>query len=258
MNKKLLYGLAALLVGSPLQAQDEAAVQKEIEKTKEIIAQYVKTRQEIARVKNEWKAYQELSQRRVDLYEREIRQLNETISKAEEETTQAEREIAGIRDEIDVLRSANNIVASALPPIEDKLREMYQYFPSPLKKKVQSYVQQLGKGSQASNRLAIVVGILNEVDKFNAEFNFDTKEVDANGETRLVDVIYLGMGTAFYADKDGTVGGFGQPAAGEWTWTERNDLAPAILDAVLYYNGDIKPAMLVDLPVEIKNMSIGN
>lgn len=259
MNKKLLYGLAALLMGSSLQAQDEAAVQKEIEKTRQIISEYVDTRQAIARVKNEWKSYQELSERRIDLYEREIRQLSETIATAEEQTSQAEREIAAIRDDISVLRSANDIVAQALPPLEDKLREMYQYFPRPLKNKVQSYVQQMGKGNQASNRLAIVIGILNEVDKFNAEFNFDTKEVTvANGETRLVDVIYIGLGIAYYADKDGTVGGFGVPAEGDWKWTERNDIAPAVRDSVLYYTGEIKPALLVDLPVEIQNLTIGN
>lgn len=259
MKKMLLTGLAALVLTAPAQAQDEQATRLQIEKTREVIAQYVKTRQEIARVKNEWKAYQELSDRRIDLYEREIRKLSETISAAEEQTTQAEREIARIRDEIAQLRGANNIVAKALPAIEDKVRELYQYFPSPLKNKVQRLVQQLGKSRQASDRMAIVIGILNEVDKFNAEFNFDTQEKSLpSGETRLVDVIYIGLAVAYYADKEGTVGGIGVPAEGEWAWTERNDIAPAIRDAVLYYNDEIKPAMLVELPVTIQDLTIGN
>jgi hypothetical protein len=259
MNKKILYGLAALVTGATLQAQDEAAVQKEIAKAREVIAQYVDTRQEIARVKNEWKAYQELTQRRIDLYEREITQLSDSIATAEEQTTQAEREINRVRDEIQVLRDANNIVAQALPAYETKLRELYQYFPDPLKNKVQRLVQQLGKSRQASDRMAILIGIMNEVDKFNAEFNFDTDEKKLpSGETVLVDVIYLGMAVAYYSNSDGTVGGIGTPAEGGWSWEERSDLAPAIRDSLLYYNGDIKPAMLVDLPVEIKNFTIGN
>jgi len=259
MNKKILYGLAVLVTGAPLQAQDEAAVQKEIAKARVVIAEYVDTRQEIARVKNEWKAYQELSQRRIDLYEREIQQLTDKISTAEEQTTQAEREIARVRDEISVLRGANDIVAQALPAFEVKLRELYQYFPRPLKSKVERLVQQLGKSRQASDRMAILIGILNEVDKFNAEFNFDTDEKTLpSGETKLVDVIYLGLAVAYYSDKDGQVGGIGIPVEGNWQWTERNDLGPAIRDSVLYYNGDIKPAVLVDLPVEIQNLTIGN
>lgn len=259
MNKSLLTGLAALVLAVPMQAQDEQAIRMEIEKTREVIAQYVKTRQEIARVKNEWKSYQELSERRIDLYEREIRQLSETISAAEEQTTQAEREIAKIRDEISVLRGANDIVGKALPSMEDKVRELYQYFPAPLKTKVQRLVQQLGKSRQASDRMAIVIGVLNEVDKFNAEFNFDTQEKTLpSGETRLVDVIYVGLSVAYYADKEGSVGGIGVPAEGGWSWTEDNGLAPAIRDAVLYYNDEIKPAMLVELPVEVQDLTIGN
>lgn len=259
MNNKLLYGLVALFAGTSLQAQDESAVQKEIEKTREIIAQYVKTRQEIARVKNEWSAYQEIAQRRIDLYEREIRKLSETIETAEERTTQAERTIAGIREEIAELRAANDIVGDALPTLEDKTRELYQYFPSPLKNRVQRLVQQLGKSRQASDRMAIVIGILNEVDKFNSEFNFAKDEKTLpTGETVLVDKIYAGLAVGYYADSEGKVGGVGKPAEGEWEWTERNDLAPAIRNAVLYYNGEIKPAMLVDLPIEIQNLTIGN
>lgn len=259
MNKNILYGLAALFAGTALQAQDEAAVQKEIEQAREVISKYVDSRQEIARVKNEWKAYQELTQRRIDLYNREINQLRELIQTAEEQTTQAEREIGAIRDEIALLRQANDIVLKSLPAFEDKMRELYTYFPRPLKNKVQRLVQQLGKPRQASDRMAIVIGILNEVDKFNAEFNFDRDEKTLpSGETKVVDVIYLGLAVGYYADKDGNVGGIGVPASGEWKWTERNDLGPAIRDAVLYYNGDIKPAMLVDLPVEIQNLTIGN
>lgn len=259
MNKKILYGLAALVAGTALQAQDEAAVQKEIEKAREVISEYVKTRQEIARVKNEWKSYQELTQRRIDLYEREISQLNDLIETAEKDTTQAERQIAAIKEEIAVLRSANNIVGQSLPAYEDKMREMYQYFPSPLKGKVERLVQQLGKSRQSADRMAILIGILNEVDKFNSDFNFDSFEKKLpSGETKLVDVIYLGLAVAYYADSDGEIGGVGTPAAGQWQWTERNDLAPNIRMAIKYYNGDIKPAMLVDLPVEVQSLKIGN
>jgi hypothetical protein len=107
--------------------------------------------------------------------------------------------------------------------------------------------------------MAILVGIMNEVDKFNSDFSISsTHKTLPNGETKLVDVIYLGLAVAYYADSEGIVGGIGTPAAGDWNWEERNDLAPAIRDAVLYYNGDIKPALMVDLPINIKDISVGN
>jgi hypothetical protein len=259
MKKNILYGLAAILAGTTLHAQEEAAVKKEIEQARQIIEEYVETRREIAKASNEWRSYQELSVRRISLYEQEIAELTAAIEKAEAETTQAERAIAKIKGEIAELRQANDIVAQALPGFEDELRELYQYFPTPLKDKVQSLVQQLGKGGQASNRMALVIGILNEVDKFNSDYTLDTFEKTLpSGQTKLVDVVYLGLAVAYYADSDGKFGGVGIPAPGDWEWSEKNDLAPAIREAILYYEGEIKPAMLVDLPIEIQNISIGN
>lgn len=259
MKKSLLIGLSAVFVGSALQAQEEAAVIKEIERAREVIAQYVNTRQEIARVKNEWNSYRELTERRIGLYASEIEQLEKAIQTANEETTQAEREIAKIKEDIAGMRAANAVVGDALPAIENRMRELNQFFPRPLKSKVQRLVQQLGKARQASERMAIVIGILNEVDKFNANFNFDTDERTLpSGETKLVDVIYVGLAGAFYADREGTIGGRLVPAAGQWEWIEDNTLAPSIRSAISYYEGEVKPAMLVDLPIELKTISIAN
>ena len=259
MNRKILYGMAALVAGSTLQAQDQAAVQKEIEQAREVIESYVETRQSIAKAQSEWESYQELTNRRVELYEDEIAELEETIKAAEEETTSAERRIAGIREDIRVLRSATNIVNTSLPALEQKVRELYAYFPSPLKDKVTSIVQKMGsQGMQTSDRMALVIGVLNEVDKFNSGFTHIRDEMRMNDQTKLVDVLYLGLGVAYYADNEGKIGGMLVPAEKEWQWVQKNELAPMIHQAILYYLGEIKPAMMVELQVEIKNLTNGN
>lgn len=260
MNSKILYGMAALIAGTTLQAQqNQAAVQKEIEQAREVIESYVETRQKIAKEENEWKSYQELTNRRVDLYKDEIADLESTIQEAEEQTTAAERRIAGIRSDISVLRSATEIVSSSLPDLEQKVRELYAYFPSPLKDKVTNLVQQLGnKSLQTSDRMALVIGVLNEVDKFNTGFTHVTDEMRLGNETKLVDVIYLGLAVAYYADKDGKIGGRLVPAEKQWQWEQNDALAPLVHQAIMYYTNEVKPAMMVDLPIEIKNLKIGN
>lgn len=259
MNRKILYGMAALIAGTTLHAQDQAAVQKEIEQARQVIESYVNTRQSIAKAQAEWKSYQELTNRRIELYEDEIAELEETIQAAEEETTSAERRIAGIREDIRVLRSATNIVSTNLPALEQKVRELYAYFPTPLKDKVTTIVQKMGsQGMQTSDRMALVIGVLNEVDKFNNGFTFQQEEIREDNQTKLVDVLYLGLAVGYYADKEGQIGGMLIPADKEWEWIEKNDLAPLIHQAMQYYSGDIKPAMMVELPVEIQNLTIGN
>ena len=251
--------MAALIAGTTLQAQNQAAVQKEIELAREVIESYVETRQKIAKEENEWRSYQELTQRRIDLYQDEIAQLEDTIKEAEEQTTAAERKIAEVRSEIQVLRSATEIVSSSLPSLEQKVRELYAYFPAPLRDKVTNLVQQLGnKTLQTSDRMALVIGVLNEVDKFNSGFTHVTDEMKLGNETKLVDVLYLGLAVAYYADKDGQIGGRLVPAEKQWQWERNNELAPLVHQAILYYTNEVKPAMMVDLPIEIKNLTIGN
>lgn len=260
MNRKILYGLTALIIALPqTQARDEQAVQKEIATAKTVISEYVNTRQQIARIKAEWEVYRELAARRISLYEREITQLRRQIERAEEQTTQAEREIARIRGEIAEFRSANDIVAQALPPLEDQLREIAEYFPAPLLDKVGRLVRQLGRSGQATERMAVLLGILSEVDKFNSEFTMVPAErrLDS-GETRLVDVVYMGLSLAYYADRDGTIGGIIRPAKGGWEWEEDNGRAPEIRRALQFYSGDVKPADLVELPLEVKTISFDN
>ena len=259
MNSRILYGMAALIAGTTLQAQDQAAVQKEIEQARQVIESYVQTRQKIAKDQNEWESYQELTNRRISLYKDEISELEESIKEAEEQTTSAERRIAAIREDVRVLRSATEIVSTSPPALEQKVRELYAYFPNPLKDKVTNIVQQLGnKTLQTSDRMALVIGVLNEVDKFNTGFTHVTDEMKFGNDTKLVDVIYLGLGVAYYADKEGKIGGMLVPAEKEWQMVEKHELAPLVHQSILYYTNEVKPAMMVELPIEIKNLKIGN
>lgn len=263
MKKTFLCGLIALFTGSLAFGQtpspSQAEVQKEIAVAREVISRYVTTRQQIARLRNEWNSYQEITDRRIRLYEQEIARLSETIRAAQEDTTQAERVIAGIRDEIAEMRRANDIIRQAVPELEGKLLELAQFFPDPLRNRINPLLQRIGKSRSASDSMAVIIGIMNEVDRFNADFNQDSMQKRLpSGEVRLVDVIYVGLALAYYADAEGTVGGVGFPAEGGWQWTERNDLASNIRRSIQFYQGQIKPAMMVDLPVEVKNIRISN
>ncbi len=157
------------------------------------------------------------------------------------------------------MREANAIVNDAMPAFEDRMREIAEYFPPPLRSKVSRVLGQLGRSRQASERMAVLAGIMNEVDQFNSEFTMDTDEVRSeSGDALLVDVLYIGMAIGYYADRDGTIGGVLRPAAGGWERDQQNDLAPAIRRAMDYYSGNIRPANLVNLPFEIRDADIGS
>jgi hypothetical protein len=255
MKKLILCGLSALFAGAlSLSAQGQAAsatnTAAEIELAKQKIAEFVKTRQLIATRRTEWLTYQEVTQRRLEAFSTEVADLARNIEEAEQRTSEAERNIAERQDQIEALMAATRVVSDALPALEDKIAAMSEYFPKPLRSRVDPLLRNLGRQRSPSERMSVVVGVMNEADRFNANFNLasDQKTL-SNGETVLVGVLYVGLGMAYYANETGTIGGFGVPAKGGWQWTEDNSIASAVRRAIQFHNGEVKPAALVELPV---------
>ncbi|MCD8483808.1 MAG: DUF3450 domain-containing protein [Verrucomicrobia bacterium] len=259
MKKTILCGLTALMLGgfaaTAQTANNAAQNNAEIELTRQKIADFVQTRQLIATRRTAWITEQEITQRRLEAFEREMRDLRAQITEAEQRTTQAERTIAERQSQIETLLAATNVVTQALPGLEDSVREIAQYFPAMLRSRTDALVRQLGRSRQTSERMSIVIGIMNEFDRFNSNFNLTTDQRTLpNGEVVVVNVMYIGMGIAFYANETGTVGGYGVPARGEWEWTADNSIAAAVRSSIAFLNNEVKPARLVDLPIVVTDV----
>lgn len=242
---------AALMATSPLFAQTGNAAR--IKETEQAVTDYVHMRQQIAETKNAWKVYQDVTQRRIDFFESELTELNTQIANAQDRISAAQETIDAKHQDIELKRAANNVVLNAAPAIEARVRAIAEYLPSPLKTKVRTLLGQLGSPRQAAAKMALVIGILNEIDKFNGEWTLDGTQV----ENVTVDVLYMGLATAYYADQNGTVGGILKPAKGEWIQVEHNELAPAIATLIKYYQGDIKPTIFSTLPLEVTDVTLG-
>ncbi len=258
MKRKLLFALAvAFAAPGVASAQNPDQVRERIEGTRATIEQMVRVRTTLSETRRDWEIYQETAQRRIDLFRSEREDLQLRIEETEARTTEAERRIAEIREDIDAVRAANRSIQDALPGLEARMREMAQFFPRPLRTRVERLVGQLGRSQQASDRMAVVVGLMNEADRFNSLFTLDVDErrLD-NGEIVSVDVIYMGLALAYYVDREGNVAGYGVPADGGWEWTERPELVGPVRRAVEFYAGRVKPAQAVRLPVRITDITL--
>ena len=255
MKKTTLIGLgalgAALLATSPLVAQ--SGNEQRIKDTQQAVTDYVFMRQQIAKAKNEWRVYQDVTQRRIDFFENEIEQLTKEIEEANTQISSAQETIDAKREDIKKKRAANNVVLNAAPKTEARVRPLAEALPDPLQRKLSTLLSQLGRPTQAAQKMAIVIGVLNEIDKFNSEWTLDNMQVD----NVSVDVLYMGLAGGFYADANGSVGGILTPAKGEWKKEERNNLAPAIATLIKYYQGNLKPAVFSPLPLQVTNVSLG-
>lgn len=252
MKKSALSGLGVIalsLLTNPLLVAQ--APQSQIEQTQQAVSDYVFSRQQIAQSKNEWKVYKEVSDRRIEFFESEIESLLAQIEAAENTVSSAQETISAKQDEIAVLRRANKVVLDLAPEYEARIRNLSKSLPPPLTTKLSALLDSLGKPKQAAQRMAIVIGILNEIDKFNSEWTIDGDQV---GNT-TVNVLYMGLAMGFYADENGAVGGIMVPTADGWERREDNSLAPAISTLIKYRLGEVKPATFIALPIEINELT---
>lgn len=260
MKKRSLLALAAAFaLPEAAVAQTPEQVRERIEGTRATIEQMVRVRTTLSETRRDWVIYQETAERRINLFRSEREDLREQLAETEARTTEAERRIAAIREDIDAVRAANRTIQDALPSLEARIREMSLYFPRPLRTRVERLVGQLGRSQQASDRMAVVVGLLNEADRFNSLFTLDVDErrLD-NGEIVSVDVLYIGLAFAYFVDREGNVAGYGVPAENGWAWTEQRELVGPVRRAVEFYAGRVKPAQPVRLPIRVTNVTFGD
>jgi hypothetical protein len=98
-----------------------------------------------------------------------------------------------------------------------------------------------------------VIGILNEVNKFNRSEITVTSEVRklAGGSSAEVTALYIGLGQAFYTGSNGTVAGVGHPSEDGWIWEPANDAAAEIAEAIAVLKNE-KVASFIPLPVKVQ------
>lgn len=265
MKLKSLVILTGCLLGAVsshtiLQAQAANSNEDAVSNTRTLIQEWVDTRSAISTRRSEWNVEKQIIENKIELLESEIETLQSQIDDALSRSNLATDQRADLEQREQELRDALTVVRTQLPEYEAQIEEFVDYFPQPLLNQVDSLVQALprnrGENTNASagNRMAVIVGILNEVDKFNKTIRL-SRDVREIGEgNRQVRTVYLGLAIAFYADEEGEYAGIGRPADGGWVWTERNDIAPQIAELVGVADGTIKPATFVKVPMEITDI----
>jgi len=225
--------------------------------TRSTLEKWVETRQVTARTRADWIAEKETLTNTLSLFVKELSDLQERVSGVTTNRTAVQEETSAMQAEKAALSDALAKGAEAATALEARLRTLAPQFPPPLMANVEQSLQKFPEDPantrmDAVTRLRIILGVINEVDKFNTSVNLGTEvQKQANGTEVQVQTLYLGLGQAYFVHPDGTAAGVGVPAAEGWQWTPRNELAPVILQAIGIYENAL-PAGFVGLPVQIK------
>ena len=251
------WALSIGLAFSTAQSGLAQTTSKKIEDTRSVIEQWVKTRQLISQEEYGWRGEKELITYKIELLKTEIDALETQIEESEEMVTTAERKRDELKTEEDLLRAASKVVGNDVRKFEEWIQKLSNAFPDPLKSRIGQFLNQIPKDPKNTKvsdgeRMAIIIGVLNEVDKFNGGVTVvsELRDIDS-GETVEVKTIYLGLAQAYYVDGKQENAAIGKPGPDGWTWQPRNESARDIYMAIAMYENIVKPATFVNLPVTI-------
>jgi phage shock protein A len=254
----LVVCLAGALV-LPVAAQDADATadRRGLSSTRETLQKWVETQELIAGERREWENTREVLEQRINLLRGEIAEVEERIAETRSSMGESDVRRQELITEKRQLTEAAESLEAAIGPLEQRTRELLARAPDPLTARVAPLAQRL-PNDPATTKLSLseryqnVIGILNEVGKFNQDVHV-TSEVRPmeDGTTQEVDALYVGLGQAFYVTKNRESAGVGRPTAEGWEWEARPEIANEVALAIAILKNEKVPSY-VPLPVEIR------
>lgn len=258
MNISHIAKFAALsMVLSPLASSFAQNSNNQVEETRSIIEKWVETRQLMSKEASNWREQKEIMSFKINLLKEEIKALEQQIADSRKDVNLADAKRAEMEGEENKLRTAAQVVKKEVPRYEQNLLRLSKSFPKPLLDKTGSLLAQIPSDPNKTTlsvgeRVILILGILNEVDKFNGNVTVvsELREIDT-GDTVEVKTLYLGLAQAYFVDSNQQYAKTGSLIDGEWAWTEQNEYAHDIWSAIAMYENVIKPALFIELPITI-------
>jgi hypothetical protein len=225
--------------------------------TQTAIQKWVETNALISKEARDWAVAKDALTASVDVCKREIVATQKKIAEAEADIAAADTK----RVELGATNEREKETATALEQrigaLEQRVLQTLPRLPQPLREKVEVLTQLIPAADATErpplgNRYATVVGVLNELHKWNREITV-TSEVRTlpDGSSVEVAVVYVGLGQAFYTGGNGRVAGTGSATADGWVWRQANELAPRVQQAIAVFKNE-QPATFVQLPVQVQ------
>ena len=239
-----------LLVGS-------AQAGTSLTETRSTLEKWVETRQLISKTHTDWQTDKETIEQTQLLLERELKSVDEQMAKLGTNSTQVEKERTQAEAQ---LKSSNEALASSkefAAQLEAQIRVLVPKLPTPLQDILKPLLARMPTDSadtkmQATERMQVIVGVLNELDKFNnAVTTFSEKRKNQAGDEVAVETVYVGLGAAYFVNDAGDFAGTGAPGPNGWEWTIKPELASSVREVIHIYRND-RPAHFIPLPAVIR------
>jgi predicted RNase H-like nuclease (RuvC/YqgF family) len=253
----LAAAVAALCLVSTDVRSQEATTQASLLDARAAMREWVGNERQISKERSEWAVAKTILRERIKLLEQEIASLREGIDQAEEKADEYERQQSELQRQSQRMKDASARLEQRLGRMERRTVRLLERSPAPVRNKVERLSQQIPDDPNASElslskRFQNVVGVLNEVNKFNREISMSSEVRQlSDGNSAQVTAVYVGVGQGYYVSNNGRIAGVGAATEDGWRWTE-NDAAGGHISKVIAILKNEQVAAFVPLPITIE------
>ncbi len=255
MIRKITPVTALLLIAYGAIAQSN----EQVEMAREKLQQWVETRQIISKERADWKVQEESLRATKELLEFELEDVNASLSSLTEDASAADTQRAELTDQRNQLDQATDSVKLAVANLEVQIKEMLPRFPDFFRTKIDPLVQRMPKDPYNPGKLSIgqrlpnVVGIISQANKDNSQPHFVNEDVTLDDGTQLqVDVLYWGLGIAYFVDKANAYAGYKYPSSDGWVAEIQSEAALSIRALMDIYQRRNTEVEFIEVPAVIR------
>ena len=242
--------LLVVLVASP------AWTQSPLVETRNTVEKWVEARQLRSTLEVDWQIEKEILSQSIEAYESELTSTEAQISKVDTGRGQVEEEFDSITSEKRSLIEYMDRLKGEVSRLESKLKQLSKLLPLAVSDRISPLLDRIPEVPletklSISTRMQNLLGVINEVDKFNGGVSVVSElRKNQSGAEVQAQVIYVGLAQAYFVDPSGEFAGVGSPGEDGWKWSIKPELAAKIQQAIDIYQGG-KPAAFVELPIEL-------
>lgn len=249
--------LCTLLATSSAIATASLNAQNQVMETRDVLDQWVETRQIISEEQADWKIEKSILGETVQLLSGEIERLEKALADLESSATAADDERSSLAAEKETLDVASSMVQANIGALETQIKRILKSLPEPLIEQIKPLIRRLPEDPENTDlslgeRLQNIVGILSRADEFNTTIT-QTSEPREIGDGKTVEVrtLYWGLAMAYYVDASGQYAGIGVPSPNGWEWPRIDEAGAEIKQLIDIYEGN-EDITFVNVPAQIK------
>ena len=241
---------------SPILAQDDIPSPQV---ALDYIKQLVRLKNVASHEKAAWLEEEASLRDRMALLAKELVRLKELVERAGESDSEGSTKRVSLMEEEASLKAAAFRLERLLDGLEGSVIQLASYFPSPLLETTKGARQRLQDRSlnrRNRDRLKDLLAILLDTEKFQRSISVDREwRVLSDKREVEVQVLYLGLGQAFYVAEGNQEAGIGYPRAQGWQWEARPDIAKTVRKALEILEDHPEQARFQTLPVKLRPVS---